>query len=55
MVCLKPYHSLIVCPYDQSNFLCWKLGTLSQVWDQFIVLGENKSDLADILSVLFYC
>ena len=24
----------------------------SQVLDQFIVLGENKSDLADILSVL---
>ena len=30
-------------------FICWKCGTLSQVWDQFIVLGENKSDLADIL------
>ena len=25
---------------------------LPQVWDQFIALGENKADLADILSVL---
>ena len=25
---------------------------LSQVWDQFIELGENKSDLVDISSVL---
>ena len=33
-------------------FICWKFGTLSQVWIQFIVLGKNKSDLADILSVL---
>ena len=33
-------------------FICWKLGTLSQVWDQFIVLGENKSNLVKILSVL---
>ena len=24
---------------------------LSQVWDQFIVLGKNRSDLVDILSV----
>ena len=30
-------------------FICWKCGTLSQVCDQFIVLCENKSDLADIL------
>ena len=29
-------------------FICWKFRTLSQVWDQFIKLG----DLADILSVL---
>ena len=35
-----------------SYFICWKLRTLSQVCDQFIVLGENKSDLVDILSVL---
>ena len=34
-------------------FICCKLGTLSQVWDQFIVLGENNSDFAYILSVLF--
>ena len=30
----------------------WKFATLSQVWDHVIVLGENKNDLADILSVL---
>ena len=36
-----------------GHFLCWNFGTLSKVMDQFIVLGENKSDLADILSVLF--
>ena len=29
-------------------FICWKFRTLSQVWYQFIKLG----DLADILSVL---
>ena len=33
-------------------FICWKFGTLSQAWDRFIVLGENKDGLADILSVL---
>ena len=32
-------------------FICWKFETLSQVWDQFIVLCENKSDLTDSLSV----
>ena len=31
-------------------FIYLKLGTLSHVYDQFIVLGENTSDLADILS-----
>ena len=51
MVCMKPYLSLIVCPYDSLLF-CWKFGTLSQVWDQFTVLDGNNSDLADILSVL---
>ena len=25
---------------------------LSHVWNQFIVLGENKSDLADVVCVL---
>ena len=33
-------------------FICWEVGTLSQAWDQFIALGKNKSDLAEILSVL---
>ena len=31
--------------------ICLKFVTLSHVWDQFIVLCENKSNLADILSV----
>ena len=33
-------------------FICCKAGTLSQAWDQFIALGKNKSDLAEILSIL---
>ena len=35
-----------------GQFICWKFVTLPQVEDQFIVLGENKSDFADTLSVL---
>ena len=50
MVCLRPYLSLKVCTcnslLDMFEVLdCHKL-------DQFIVLGGNNSDLADILSVL---
>ena len=41
------YKFALMIPY----FICWKLGILSQVYDQFIVLCENASDLADILSV----
>ena len=37
-------------PCGTLNIL--EVWVFSQVLDQFIVLGENKSDLADILSVL---
>ena len=44
MVCLRPYLSLIVCPYDS-------LLRMLEIWNLFTVLGGNNSDLAD-MSVL---
>ena len=36
-----------------GQFICWKFVSLPQVLEKFIVLGENKSDLAaDTLSVI---
>ena len=44
---LTTHKFALIIPY----FICWKLGILSQAYDQFIVLCENTSGLADILSV----
>ena len=35
-----------------GHFISWKVWTLSQVWNQFKVLGENKSESDDIMPVL---